>query len=198
MEAVVHYDKNSDHFEYAKKHPNKNKIKGLDEVKHISLVIADAWHPPIGAKTSEKLVDPGREVDEDKEVEAIEGDGDQPSFPHSFHLLLLINESAPQQADSSLDTVPREGPQHDGIEREDGLANKEKGDDNEPEELAKETKIGLALAHQTPVCVEDDKGAKDEGEDQADDVDLRHKIPRQDEGRAREVPGFRVLLVENQ
>ena len=60
------------------------------------------------------------------------------------------------------------------------------------------TKIGLALAHQTPVCVEDDKGAEDEGEDHADDVDLRHKIPRQDEGRAREVPGFRVLLVENQ
>ena len=78
------------------------------------------------------------------------------------------------------------------------MADKEKGDDNEPEELAKETKIGLALAHQTPVRVEDDKGAKDEGEDQADDVDLRHKIPRQDEGRAREVPGFQVLLVENQ
>ena len=147
MEAVVLYDKNSDHFEYAKEHPNKNEIKGLDEVKHISLVIADAWHPPIGAKTSEKLVDPGREVDEDKEVEAIEGDGDQHSFPHPFHLLLLIRVSAPQQADSSLDTVPREGPQHDGIEREDGLADKEKGDDNEPEELAKETKIGLALAH---------------------------------------------------
>ena len=198
MEAVVHYDKNSDYFEYAKKHPNKNKIKSLDEVKHISLVIADAWHPPIGAKTSEKLVDSGREVDEDKEVEAIEGDGDQPSFPHPFHLLLLIRESAPQKADSSLDTVPREGSQHDGIKREDGVADKEEGDDNEPEELAKETKIGLALAHQTPVCVEDDKGAEDEGEDQADDVDLRHKIPRQDEGRAREVPAFRVLLVENQ
>ena len=97
MEALVHYDKNSDYFEYAKEHPNKNEIKGLDEVKHISLVIADAWHPPIGAKTSEKLVDPGREVDEDKEVEAIEGDGDQLSFPHPFHLLLLIRESAPQQ-----------------------------------------------------------------------------------------------------
>ena len=78
------------------------------------------------------------------------------------------------------------------------MADKEKGDDNKPEELAKETKIGLALGHQTPVCVEDDKGAKDEGEDQADDVDLRHKIPRQDEGRAREVPSFQVLLVENQ
>ena len=47
MEAVVHYDKNSDYFEYAKDHPNKNEIKGLDEVKHISLVIADARHPPI-------------------------------------------------------------------------------------------------------------------------------------------------------
>ena len=51
MEAVVLYDKNSDYFEYAKEHPNKNEIKGLDEVKHVSLVIADAWHPSIGAKT---------------------------------------------------------------------------------------------------------------------------------------------------
>ena len=107
---------------------------------------------PLQFLTFEKLVDPGREVDEDKEVEAIEGDGDQHSFPHPFHLLLLIRESASQQADSSLDTVPREGPQHDGIEREDGLANKDERGHYQPVESLDEDEIGPALLYQSSVC----------------------------------------------